>query len=245
MGPILSALVGLQKIEIDLSKLRRRRHNKASAVTIQESRIQKHREEHEAIHKQRLELRMQADGLELQLRQSEEELDKLKGVLNTAKTNKEYAAVLTEINTHKADNAKVEDSELKLLAEIDAVKSQAQVIETLITKEEAKLAEIKASCSDDIAKLDKMIDELSAKRAEAAREISPDVLGLFDRIAQQYDGEAMAQIEQAGKKPPYSYACGGCYMSLNAEHANALRTRDEIRQCDNCQRLLYIDEMGT
>jgi len=35
--------------------------------------------------------------------------------------------------------------------------------------------------------------------------------------------------------------CGGCYMSLNAEHANVLRTRDEIRTCDNCKRILYME----
>jgi predicted nucleic acid-binding Zn-ribbon protein len=30
-------------------------------------------------------------------------------------------------------------------------------------------------------------------------------------------------------------------MSLNAEHANALATRDEIRTCDNCGRILYLE----
>ena len=27
-------------------------------------------------------------------------------------------------------------------------------------------------------------------------------------------------------------------MSLNAEHANALQSKDEVRQCDNCERWL-------
>ena len=31
-------------------------------------------------------------------------------------------------------------------------------------------------------------------------------------------------------------------MSLNAEHANALSSRDEIRNCDNCGRILYLVE---
>jgi predicted nucleic acid-binding Zn-ribbon protein len=52
----------------------------------------------------------------------------------------------------------------------------------------------------------------------------------------------MAKIEFHGKKPPYEYVCGGCYMSLTAEHANALRTRDELRFCDNCGRILYLEE---
>jgi predicted nucleic acid-binding Zn-ribbon protein len=51
----------------------------------------------------------------------------------------------------------------------------------------------------------------------------------------------MAAIEIHGKRPPHDYVCGGCYMSLNAEHVNALRTRDEIRTCDNCGRILYLE----
>jgi predicted nucleic acid-binding Zn-ribbon protein len=30
-------------------------------------------------------------------------------------------------------------------------------------------------------------------------------------------------------------------MSLSAEHANALRVRDEIRTCNNCGRILYME----
>lgn len=242
MGPILSALVSLQKIELDLSQLRRRRRSRAGAVTAQEARIQKHRKEHESVRQQGLEHRMQADGLELQLRETEEHLDKLRVVLNTAKTNKEYATVLTQINTEKADNTKVESDALKILAEVDTVKKQAEAIEATIVGEEEQLTKIQNSCAQEINKLDGMIDELSVKHDKAAKELSPDTLALFERLARQYDGEAMAPVEQAGRKPPFSYTCGGCYMSLNAEHANALRTRDEIRQCDNCQRLLYMDK---
>ncbi len=242
MGPILSALVRLQKIEIDLGQLRRRRRNKANAVTAQESRIKKHSEELESINQQRLERRKQADELELQLREHEAHVEKLRGVLNAAKTNKEYATVLTQINTSKADNAKVEEEALKILAEVDAIQKQGEAIAAIITEEEKRLVEIKESCADDIQMLDDMIKDLSERRAEATKNISPETLALFERIAQQYDGEAMAKIEQAGRKPPYTYACGGCFMSLNAEHSNALRTHDAIRQCDNCQRLLYLDE---
>jgi hypothetical protein len=66
-------------------------------------------------------------------------------------------------------------------------------------------------------------------------------LAVFDRIAGNYDGDAMDAIEFQGSKPPYEFICGGCYMSLTAEHVNALRTKDEIRTCDNCRRILYLE----
>lgn len=242
MGPILSALVRLQGIEIDLSQLRRRIRARQNAITAQETRIEKHREEHDALRQTSLEHRKQADEYELNLRESEEHVAKLRVALNAAKTNKEYAAVLTQINSHKADNAKLEEEGLKVLAEVDGIKSQSDAIANLITEDEKRLEEIKASSVEEITRLESMVTELSGKRVEASKSVPPKALSLFERIAQQYDSEALAKVEVSGRKPPYSYTCGGCFMGLNAEHANALGTKDDIRQCDNCKRILYMDK---
>lgn len=241
MGQVLSGLMALQKIERDLWQLRRRMRSRRNAVKAQEARIAKHRQEHDSLKQQATEQRMRADEYENRLRESEAEVSKLRTTLNGAKTNKEYAAVLTQINTHKADNAKVEEEALKIMAQVDAVKQQAEGIQQVIDAEETRLQEIKDSSAEEIDKLDRMIQDLQAKRDEAAADIPPETLAIFDRLAEQYDGEALAKVEINGKKPPFTYTCGGCFMSLNAEHANALGTRDEIRQCDNCQRILFMD----
>ena len=70
-------------------------------------------------------------------------------------------------------------------------------------------------------------------------------LAVFERIAATRNGEAMAHIEIHGKKPPHEYTCGGCFMSIAAENANALRTRDELRLCDHCGRILYLEELAS
>ena len=128
------------------------------------------------------------------------------------------------------------------MAEIEALKQQITEFESLISTEEQKLTAVQESSKEEIANLDSMIADLQVRRNEAAAKIPPASLAIFDRIASQYDGEAMAQVEVSGRKQPYTYSCGGCYMSLNAEHANALKSHDAIRQCDNCKRILYMDE---
>lgn len=245
MGPFLSALVQLQSIELDLTNLRRRKRAKDNAVNAQQIKIDKHNEELESVRVNFTDRRKRSDELELDLRTSEEHVEKLRVDLNGAKTNKEYATLLTQINSLRADNAKVEDEGLTVIAEIDALKQQITEFETLIATEEQKLTAVQESSKDEIAKLDSMIADLQAKRDEAAAKVPPASLAIFERIASQYDGEAMAQVEVSGRKQPYTYCCGGCYMSLNAEHANALKSHDAIRQCDNCQRILYLDESSS
>jgi predicted nucleic acid-binding Zn-ribbon protein len=185
--------------------------------------------------------RKDADRLELDLRTKEEQVTKLRTALNLAKTNKEYAAILTQINTYKADNAKVEEQVLKIMTDVDAVKAQSDKIAVQVEAEEKRLAEIGQASGAEITKLTAMFDELTKQRETAAAAVPEEALNTFERIAERNDGDAMAVIEVHGRKPPYDYVCGGCYMSLNAEHANALRTRDEIRNCDNCGRILYLE----
>jgi predicted nucleic acid-binding Zn-ribbon protein len=240
MGPVLSGLVKLQSIERELSQLRQRVRRKRHAAEAQEKRIAEHREQHEALLEQARNRRAETDALELDLKARDEGIQKLRTALNSAKTNKEYASILTQINTTKADDARLEEQALKMEEEVDALKAQAAEIAQTIEAEEKRLQEIQANNADQLEKLDGMITDLETKRADAAKNVPEDILAVFDRMAEKYEGEAMAPVEKSGRKPPYRYTCGGCYMVINAEHANALQTRDEVRQCDSCLRILYM-----
>jgi len=241
MGKVLSALLRLQTIERELSEVNSRLRVRQNAVGTQERRIEEFRSDWGALNDQRLERRKSADSLELDLAQRDEKVSELRGVLNTARTNKEYAAVLTEINTIKADNSKLEEQVLAEIEAADQLKLQADEVQTKVEQEEKRLQEIAASAAEEVAKLEAMKANLSAKRDEAATHVPPEELARFERIASSLGGDAMVPIEVGGDKPPYDYICGGCFMSLNAEHANALRSRDEIRTCDSCGRILYLD----
>lgn len=241
MGQMLDGLLKLQSIERDLAQVRRRLKIRQSAVDLQQRRIDEHQEQWETLQERSTTRRKDADRHELDLRQSEEHVARLRTALNTAKTNKEYAAILTQINTLKADNAKLEESTLRIIQDVDTIRLEADKIKEQIDAETKRLDEIKETNSAEIEKLDGMMAELTARRDEAAQGLSPEGLNVFDRVAERYDGEAMAAIQIEGKKPPYDYICGGCYMSLSAEHANALRVRDEIRICNNCGRILYME----
>jgi predicted nucleic acid-binding Zn-ribbon protein len=244
MGRMLEALLRLQMIERQLGEVRNRLRTRSAAVEAQQNRLQEYIDEHEALHQSALERQKDADSVELQLKEWAEQISHLRTSLNSTKTNKEYAAILTQINTLKADNSKLEDKGLKLIGEVDEIRTQREEAKTRIAEGEAALEEIKRTSSEEVTRLEGMLAEFETKRAAAAAEVPPVELEVFDRIASLRSGDAMAPIEIHGKKPPHEYICGGCYMSTAAEHANALRTRDELRFCDSCGRILYLEEMA-
>ncbi len=240
MGKLLSALLNLQSIEHRIAEVNSRLRIRKNAVSGLQKKIDELQEYLDSLQDQIFQKRKESDQIELDLKSSEEKVDDLRGVLNTAKTNKEYAAILTQINTLKADNAKLEEDALKIMQTVDTLKVQAEQIKTQLETEQQKLEEANKINATEITRLESMIDELTDKRTEATQKIPPEQLILFERIAKNQQGDAMAAMEVHGTKPPYSYVCGGCFMGLNAEHANALKTKDEIRTCDTCGRILYL-----
>jgi len=241
MGKTIDALLHLQSTQRDLVHVRKKLEAQKNAVAAQERKIEQLRSDWEELHQRSLHRRSEADRLSTELQAREQHVSKLRAALNTAKTNKEYASILTQINTAKADNAKLEERALGVMQEVDAINADAEALKAEIDKQTERLERIKVESAEQIEKLSALAEEISQRRQQAAQAVPPEVLAIFERIADNYDGEAMAPIEIHGKKPPYEYICGGCFMSLNAEHVNALRVRDEIRTCDNCRRILYLE----
>jgi len=232
-------LVKLQSVENQLravkAKLTRCRRN----VVIQENHVRSLANSHEA-KKEEIQLtKVQSDRLELELKTRDEQIARLRASLNAAKTNKEYAAVLTQLNTTKADNSKIETQILELLKDIETDEAECEKIQEQINEQKNILEQTRKDAELMAAKYETQIEEIQTYWEEAARNIPPESLNIFKRVAETYDGEAMAVVDtQEGKTATYS--CGGCFMGITAESVNLLMTKDDIIRCPNCTRILVL-----
>jgi len=239
MGPILHGLIKLQSVENRLraaqAKLTRSRRN----VIIQENQVRSLQNALEA-KKEELQLtKVQSGRLELELKMRDAEVSKLRAALNTAKSNKEYAAVLTQLNTTRADNSKLETQILELMKAVEADEAECETIRRQIEAQKQQLEQTRKTSDASAVEHEAEIAKIQAEWNEAAKTIPPEPLKVFKRVAETYDGEAVAQIEeQEGRNAAYS--CGGCFMGITAESVNLLMTRDEIIRCPNCTRILVL-----
>jgi predicted nucleic acid-binding Zn-ribbon protein len=239
MGSILQALIKLQSVENRLraakAKLTRCRRN----VIIQENQIRTLQNALEA-KKEEIQLTtIQSDRLELELKTRDEEISKLRNSLNTARTNKEYAAVLTQLNTTRADNSKIEAQVLELMKNIEVDQAESRKIQEEIDQQKVKLEVIRKESEQSATKYEAEIDQIQSEWNEAAKEVPAEFLEVFKRVADTYDGEAVAVIEQQGGLNG-TYTCGGCFMGVTMESVNMLMTRDEVIRCPNCTRILVL-----
>ena len=241
MGETLEALHRLQEVELQLAAIRRKREVKARRVEIHKRRIEETENRLEGNRRTIRERQAKLDALQLDVATRDESIKKHREALNSAKTNKEYGAILSAMNTEKADNAKLESGILELMEQIQALEAEGSRIEeerqalanNVKTAEEA-LREFDAGSRDTTERLEQKREDCSAK-------IAPTTLASFTRVAEHHDGEAMSPVMKLHPKRD-EYACEGCNMKVTLEIVNALRVRDEIQLCPVCGRILYFEQ---
>ncbi len=241
MGATLDALHRLQNIETQLRSLRQQIESKRRSVQSRKRRLATLERQTADTRHQIQHAQSEADRLELERKTHEGHINKLREALNRAKTNKEYAAVLTQLNTDKANALRTEDTVLAALNRVDDLKKQEGDRQASLDLERARVGELERASTDLEARLSTQLADLEAQRREATDKIAPEALNFFERACEKHEGEAMAMIVQVHPKRG-EYTCSGCHMSITLETINALQSRaDAVRTCQTCSRVLYLD----
>jgi len=240
MGAILDALHRLQEIERKLNTYRGKEESYRRQARTVNRQIAKGAADCEAHQAAVTRCQLEIDAVDLDIKSREEAMEKHRQALNAAKSNKEYAAILTALNTEKADAAKRESRVLELMGQKEEMQTKSaefekerQRLETRLKKHEDDLAAYQASIREDF-------ERLEAERTAAAEALPPSALESFTRVAEKHEGEAMAEVIRLSVRAD-DFLCEGCNMSVPLETVNRLRSRDELMLCGTCGRLLYVD----
>ena len=216
----------LKRVESSRADLPRRRAATATALEEEKTRLTAAREAVENCQKARR--KYEAELQDLEVKRS-----KYKGQLMDVKTNKEYTAMLHEI----------EGVEREIRAREDLVLAEMEKAETLAA--EAKSEEQAFKAADDEAKaLGRQMDEeerrfkadadrLAAERDAIAAEITPSLLDLFNRVA-RVRGTGVSEATKDAM-------CSQCHVKLRPQMFVDLKRTDEIFQCAQCNRILYYE----
>lgn len=239
MGPLNVALLNLFRADQSLREAVSRLDSITREVRTQETRNAATSARLTAAQARLKDYQAKSANHDLDLKMREEHIEKLRNRQTMAANNKEYQALLVEINTAKVDRAKVEEAAIKLMEQIETVSSEVKNVGAVLTADEAKLVELHAKVGDKAAAAQAEVDQLRPARAGAAANIKKEIVEQFDRLADRYDGEAMAAIDKPNAREE-EYLCTGCNMGLVPDVYNKLKTRDDVVICPSCKRMLYI-----
>ena len=241
MGPTNVALVKLFHADQRLREAQSRLDVATKDVRVQERRVAALTESQITSTATLRETQSKAGNLELDLRSRDEHIEKLRGRQQNSTNSKEYQALLVEINTFKVDRNKIEEETMALLEAVERGQQESKALSEHLEAESKKAIEMKTAMSGRVADLQSDIDSLRPAREEASAAVPQKSRDLFDRMADRFEGEAMAAISKPDRRRE-EYACTACNMDLVANIYNKLHSRDELTFCPSCSRILFIPE---
>jgi hypothetical protein len=159
-------------------------------------------------------------------------VEKTKVKLRSVKTNKEYQALLKEIEDQETNNSEIEDQMLECLDRLDEVENSiAGKKKDYITLSDRIKSE-KDRINQELQQQQQKLAELDANRAEVSSMVEPQLLEKYNLIkSQQRAGLAIAPVKNA--------VCYGCNLNLPPQMYNELHRRDALMFCPHCHRIVY------
>jgi uncharacterized protein len=152
--------------------------------------------------------------------------------LDAVKTNKEYQAILKEIEEIRAAVSRMEDKALECLDSIETAEKGLGATKVEYASAAEKIEAEKKSAEKEADEWKKDYQQLIAERDRLSGMIDPDLLREYQSVKKTIGSPAIVAASDA--------VCQGCYMNIPPQMYNELHREDELRICPHCHRLLYV-----
>ncbi len=182
-----------------------------------------------------------AGNLETDVKAYELRIEELRKRMNEAQSAKEYKAVLTELNTVKADRERLETEAIESLGQVDQMTIQVAELESEIEQRHKVRDVASQQLETEQREIASRLAELKERRVVAAGTVPAEAIAEFEMLARRNDGEAMSEIIEEDRRR-YEYCCGACNMTVPVELVSVLLSRSAIANCPSCRRILYLSE---
>jgi hypothetical protein len=148
------------------------------------------------------------------------------------KNQKEYEALLREMDGHKKHRSHFEDEALRTMAMLEDLGKTRAELGAAADASRAAVAEEVGALEAQLGDLNASIAQEEAGRRALTEGLPADVLRRYDQIRQRR-GRAVVTIQSSG-------VCAGCNRSLPPQLFNIILRLSSIEQCPGCQRFLFF-----
>ncbi len=229
----MNLLRELQEVDQELAELatvRAKHEDELQELSVEKDRVQAMVDE---LNGQLSELQKEDAVLQQELLAEKDQISKVEARLPEIQTQKEYVAVLKEIDMAKKATLEtqtkisVKEAEMtELMADLEEKQTELKAISDQSDARQTEVSKI-------LAESDKTCSARQSTRDSLAKDLPKSLLSKYQRIFSRRGGLAVARAVEG--------ACLGCNMQLPPQQFNRLHMGTELQSCPHCNRLLYMD----
>jgi len=179
-------------------------------------------------------IQVQKSERETDMQAAEEKIQKYDSELAQIKTNKEYKAMLEQIDGVKADVSLLEEKILELFDQIEEAQAELKKEKDIFEEESKKNEGEKQKINEERKKVESRLAELNGNRAGITKDIDESILKRYDKILENRGRSALSKVN--------GEFCEECNMRLRPQVINEAHLKNDIVVCENCSRILYVQE---
>ena len=177
------------------------------------------------------ELKQKHAGKEKEVKNINENIARAKQRLLEVKNNKEYQAILKEIELAETSCSDIETQIISLLDEMDNLSLLVKKDENTLNQEKQKYEEERKKLETAISSLDTDFTDWEQKRNDLKEKIDGGLLAKYEKIKNRSNGIGVVSVWKA--------VCNGCHMNIPPQLYNELQKSSELLICPNCNRIIY------
>lgn len=213
------------------------------------------REIHQAFSKAREELsRLEEDhrqarealqSAEEKVAAQQEKLKKFQQQVSRVRNQREYAAVLAEIDQARSELRELEAQAMAALERNDQVAAELATRRSEFARLETEYQSALAAWEGEKPALRARLGTLDAELASLRGALPVPIVTQYLRVRDRHPRSALARVESVeipGK--PALWHCSACHYQVRPQAAMELRRGGTFIQCESCRRFLYVAETG-
>ena len=232
MHPDLEHLIHLQELDLAAERHRRRETDIPQLQTALDARLAARSATVDAVKARIAGSQTARREVDRDLAAVQSRLSKFKNQLMEVKTNKEYQAMQKEMSVAEQEISDLETRMLERMEEADSLAVELKTAQGALAAEQAEITRERQALENERGTVADDLKRLSEERAMTAALVSAEALALFERLAHNRRGLAMAEARDG--------LCTVCHVRLRPQVFNQARRNAGIVQCDSCTRILYF-----
>ncbi|MBC8200888.1 MAG: hypothetical protein H8E86_02485 [Planctomycetes bacterium] len=239
--PLIDNLLTLYKVDRQVRSLRSRVESAQIYLNVQNRLMTEIGVEQAESNLKRKQHKANISNIETEIGAVDVRIEHLREELNQAINDKQYSALLAEMNTIKVHRKAFEDEELIEMSAVEDLDANLADISQRLEEREKVTKVASKELKVREAEIAEQLAELETEREAAAAVIPESVLDEFESLADDYDGESMAAVEIIDLKRR-EYSCTSCSLRLPLDSITSmLGNKDAHVKCVSCDRILFLE----
>jgi len=181
---------------------------------------------------------------EAAVQDSQEKLKKYQQQINKVSTQREYGALLQEIDTVKGQISAGEQQAFSSMEAAEKAQKDLESLRESFREIEERYAAEQSRWEAEKPGISRQVEDLQARVATLRQQLPRNVLAQFERILERYPSGAVAPvriIERPNLKQR-EWHCAACNYRVRPQVVVEIRNSGSLVQCESCKRILYVEE---